>query len=252
MFILCLTYLKFQIPIAMIPLEYEIDRLKDFFLEMVELVRDQLTLTKEAVLTGDSEAAAEVMRKEGRVNSYELNIDRECEDFLALQAPVAMDLRLVMAILKMSASVERIGDHAYRISSFVYEDELKLGKALIEKTKMPDIFDDIDEMLVIVSEAFEKGDAKLAKQVFKKDKIISKINNKIPQIMQEYFKNSKEDIVQIILASRIVGKLERAGDLITNIAEEIIFHIESKVVKHKKRNKRIKKKFNIQDPTDDN
>ena len=112
----------------MIPLEYEIDRLKNIFFEMVDLVRDQLTLTKEALLVNDSDVAGEVMRKESRVNSYELTIDRECEDFLALHSPVAADLRLTIAILKMSGSLERIGDHAYRISSFVYDNRLKLSK----------------------------------------------------------------------------------------------------------------------------
>jgi len=67
----------------MIPIEYEIDRLRNIFMEMLDLVRGQMMFTKEALLTNDKELAAEVMRKEGRVNSYELMIDRECEDFLA-------------------------------------------------------------------------------------------------------------------------------------------------------------------------
>jgi phosphate transport system protein len=100
-------------------------------------------------------------------------------------------------------------------------------------------------MLNDVSEAFDKGDAKLAKKVFKKDKILDKVNKKIPSLMNEYLKHSKDDIANVIMVSRVVGKLERTGDLIKNMAEEIIFHIESKVVKHKKKNKRIKKQFNL-------
>jgi phosphate transport system protein len=229
----------------MIPLEYEIDRLKEIFQEMVDLVRDQLTLTKEAIITGDTEAAAEVMRKEGRVNAYELNIDRECEDFLALHAPVATDLRLAIAVLKMSSSLERIGDHAYRISSFVYEDELKLKKELIKMIDLPLIFDTVDDMLKDVSEAFEEGNAKRAKEVFKKDKTLDKVNKKLPGMLQDYLKDSKDEVADLIVVSRVVGKLERAGDLIKNIAEEIIFHIESKVIKHKKKNKRIQKRFSL-------
>jgi phosphate transport system protein len=229
----------------MIPLEYEIDRLKEIFQEMMELVRDQLALTKEALLTGDTETAAEVMRKEGRVNSYELNIDRECEDFLALHSPVATDLRLVIAVLKMSGGLERIGDHVYRIACMVYDEELKLKKDLINRIQLPELFDDIDEMLGIVAEAFEKGDGKKAKQVFKKDKIIDKVNKKIPGIMKEYLKDSKDDIENVILVARVIGKLERTGDHIKNIAEEIIFHSESKVIKHKKKNKRILKRLNL-------
>ncbi len=229
----------------MIPLEYEIDRLKNIFLEMVDLVRDQLTLTKEALLTNDMDAAGEVMRKESRVNSYELTVDRECEDFLALHAPVAADLRLTMAILKMSGCLERIGDHAYRISSFLYDDKLSLSKEMIKLIHLPDLFDDIDVMLDKVITSLENNDIKIAKTVFKKDKFIDKVNKRVPVIMQDYLKNSKDKISNVILIARTVAKLERVGDLVKNMAEEVIFYIESEVIKHKKRNKKIRKRFNL-------
>lgn len=227
------------------PIEYEIDRLKNLFIEMIDLVRDQMALSKEAVLTSDIEVASEVMRKEGRVNSYELTIDRECEDFMALHAPVAQDLRLAIAVLKMSGELERIGDHAYRISSFVYEEELKLSKEIIHLVKLPELFDDIDKMLANVATAFENNDVKLAKTVFKIDKGIDKINIKVPALMQNYMKSSKDKVANVILFSRTVGKLERCGDLIKNLAEEIIFYLESEVIKHRKRNKKIRKRFNV-------
>lgn len=227
------------------PLEYEIDRLKEILQEMAGLVRDQLKLTKEALLTNDAEVAAEIMRKERRVNSYELNIDRECEDFLALQAPVAVDLRLAIAVLKMSGSLERIGDHAYWMAGFIYNSELKIKKDLIVLVELPQLFDEVDEMLGIVMEAFEAGDAKLAKKVFKKDKHLDKINRKIPELLEGYGEKSKTSLADLILVARTIAKLERAGDQIKNMAEETIFYIESKVVKHKKKNKRIKKRFNL-------
>jgi phosphate transport system protein len=230
----------------MIPLEYEIDHLRNIFFEMADLVRDQMTLSKEALLTNDCDVASEVMRKEGRVNSYELSIDRECEDFLALQAPVATDLRMAIAILKMSGSLERIGDHAYRISSFIYEDKLVFSKDLLKTVKLADLFDEIDRMLENVLKALEAADVKSAKQVFKQDRFIDKINKQVPQLMEHYLKNtSKDKVSNIILASRTIGKLERTGDLIKNMAEEVIFLHESKVIKHRKRNKKIKKMFNL-------
>lgn len=229
----------------MIPIEYETDRLKNIFFEMTDLIRDQLALAREALLMGDAEAASEVMRKESRVNSYEITIDRECEDFMALHAPVAADLRLAIAILKMAGNLERIGDHAYRMSSFVYEDQLSLSKEVIKMVKLPEIFDHIDKMLSNVSDALEKSDVKLAKTVFKIDKEIDKVNKKVPLIMQEYMKASKDKISNIILISTTIGKLERCGDLIKNMAEEIIFYIESDVIKHRKRNKKIRKRFSI-------
>ncbi len=229
----------------MIPLEYEIDRLRNIFLEMLELVRGQMMFTKEALLTNDEDIAGEVMRKEARVNSYELMIDRECEDFLALHTPVASDLRLTIAILKMAVSLERIGDHAYGTSLFVFDHKLKMKKKLVEIIQLAKLFDDVDEMLENIANAFETGDVSLAKTVFEKDKMIDKINKKLPELMQEYMKDSNATMEEVILVSRIVGKLERSGDLIKNMAEEITFYVESKVIKHIKKNKKIKKKFNL-------
>jgi phosphate transport system protein len=229
--------------IQMKPFEYELENLKTLGFEMIELVQDQIRLCKEALLTGDNELACEIMRKEKRVNSYELSIDRECEDFLALHAPVASDLRFTMAMIKISESLERIGDHAYRISSFIYEKKLKVNKELVELLHLSTLFDEIDDMFINVSDSLDNGDIKLAKRVFKQDKQLDKINNKLPELLQGYAKKKNGDITHLILLSRTIGKLERVGDLIKNIAEEIIFYYESKVIKHKKRNKFIRKKL---------
>jgi phosphate transport system protein len=226
------------------PFEYDLENLKTITFEMLELVKDQMHLTKEALLTGDQDLSGEIMLKEKRVNSYELSIDRDCEDYLALQNPVASDLRLTIAVLKISASLERIGDHAYRISSLVFDDLMKLNKDLVELTQLPSLFDDIDDMLLNVSEAFETGNIQLAKKVFKQDKTLDKINKKLPKLLNEYHKKNNGDITNLILLSHTIGKLERVGDLIKNIAEEIMFYYESKVIKHKKKNKRIEKKLN--------
>lgn len=223
--------------------EYELENLSDLIFEMFELVKDQMHLTKEALLTGDQDLSCEIMLKEKRVNSYELSIDRECEDFLALQTPVASDLRFTMAVLKMSASLERIGDHAYRISSFVFDDLMKLNKQIVELLQIPTLFDEIDDMLTNVIEALETGDLKLAKKVFKQDKTLDKVNSKLPKLLTEYHEKHDGSIENLILLSRTIGKLERVGDLAKNIAEEVIFYYESKVIKHKKKNKRIEKKL---------
>ena len=225
------------------PFEYEIENLRNLLFEMLELVKDQMHLTKEALLTGDHELSCEIMRKEKRVNSYELSIDRECEDFLALHTPVASDLRFTIAVIKISESLERIGDHAYRISSFVFDDYLKLNKELVEITHIPTLFDEIDDMLINISDALETGDSSIAKKVFKQDKVINKINKNIPKLLSEYSAKNKDEFANLILLSRTIGKLERAGDLIKNIAEEILFYYDSKVIKHKKKNKSIDKRF---------
>lgn len=223
--------------------EYELENIKETLLEMLDLVRDQIHLSKEALLVNDQELSYEIISKEKRVNSFELSIERDCEDFLTLKSPVAADLRLTIAMLKMSTSLERIGDHAYGISSFVFDDMMELNKTLVEILHIPSLFDQIDEMFENISEAFDTGDLSKMKKVFKQDKVLDKIYRKVPSILDDYLKNNKDSIPNIILLSRTMGKLERVGDLLKNMAEELIFFYESKVIRHKKKNKYIDKKL---------
>lgn len=223
--------------------EYEIENIKNLITEMMDLVRDQIHLSKEALLVNDHELSCEIISKEKRVNAFELSIERECEDFLALQSPVAADLRFIIAVLKASSSLERIGDHAYGISAFVFDDMMSLNKELVELLHIPTVFDQIDEMFVNISEAFETGDIHFTKKVFKQDKALDKIYRKVPKLLEGYMESSKDKITNIILLSRTMGKLERVGDLLKNIAEDLIFLYESKIVRHKKKNKHIDKKL---------
>ena len=225
--------------------EYELDNIKETLMEMLDLVRDQIHLSKEAMLVNDHEVSFEIISKEKRVNSFELSIERDCEDFLTLKAPVAADLRLTIAMLKISSCLERIGDHAYGISSFVFDDLMTINKKLVEILHIPSMFDQIDEMFENISEAFDIGDASKMKKVFKQDKVLDKIYKKVPALMDEYLKENKDSINNVILISRTIGKLERVGDLLKNIAEEIIFYYESKVIRHKKKNKHIDKKLKL-------
>ncbi|MDA3892836.1 MAG: phosphate signaling complex protein PhoU [Salinivirgaceae bacterium] len=225
------------------PFEIEIENIKKITFEMLDLVKDQISLTKEALLTGNQELSCEIMRKEKKVNAYELSIERECEEFLAMQHPVASDLRFTISILKITGNLERIGDHAYRISSFVFDDLMKLNKELITMSSLHTLFDEIDTMLDHVNLALEVGDSQLAKKVFKQDKILDKVNKSAHKLLSEYAKTHIEDLNNLFLLSKTVSKLERVGDLIKNIAEDILFYHDSKVVKHKKKNKRIDKKL---------
>lgn len=225
------------------PIEFEIDRLKDISFEMLDLVREQIALTKEALLTGDQELSSEIMRKEKKVNALELAVDRECEEFLAMHTPVASDLRFAIAILKISGNLERIGDHAYRISSFVFDELMQLNKELKELTSLEILFNEIDSMMENAANALESGDSQLAKKVFKQDKVLDKVNKTAHKQLSEYAQTHVEDLNNLFLLSKLVSKLERVGDLIKNIAEDILFYHDSKIVKHKKKNKRIDKRF---------
>ena len=99
--------------------------------EMLILCKSQLAKAKEAFVNNDSDLAEEVMHTETRVNALDLNIEKDCEKFLALYNPVATDLRFVMAILKIDFELERIADHAYNISKYVVNDEKQIPPYLL-------------------------------------------------------------------------------------------------------------------------
>lgn len=225
------------------PIEHGLEKLSDITFEMLELVREQLKLTKEALLNADQDLAGEIMRNEKKVNAFELSIDRECEEFVAMHQPVASDLRFAIVILKTSGNLERMGDHAYRIASFVFDDLMKLNPELIELSSIEKLFSEIDNMIEDASDALDTGDKASAKNVFKLDKVLDKVNKNAHKLLSDYAQDHVEDLNNLFLLSKVVSKLERVGDLIKNIAEDIIFYQDSKVIKHKKKNKRIDKKL---------
>lgn len=213
-------------------LDLELKQIKEQVIEMMNLVKFQLAKGKEAVLTFDKDLVHEINANENRVNAMELNIDRAIEHTLALYSPVAVDLRFVMAAFKISADLERIGDNAFGIAKYINNVDEQLAKEDLEKIRFAQMYDNALMMLESVFEAFEKEDTKLARQVFIKDKVLNEINLNAAKIAATLIKENPEKIYNYLYLLSIIRKLERVGDLAKNIAEELIFYIEAKVLKH--------------------
>ncbi len=203
--------------------------------EMLNLCRSQLDKSREAFLTNDGDLAEEVNYTETRVNALDIKIQRDCERYLALFNPVAMDLRFVMAILKINYDLERIADHAYNISKYVIEEDKKMNPRLLKALDFDKMYETIDTMMDYIASAYTDSDVKLARKVFKKDKILDKINANSFQVLEEEIKKNPAIVREGLILFSVVKKLERVGDLIKNIAEEIIFYTEAEVIKHKKK-----------------
>ena len=203
--------------------------------EMLILCKSQLDKAKEAFLNHDSDLAEEVIHTENRVNALDLKISKDCERFLALYNPVAMDLRLIMSILKITSELERIADHAYNISRYVVNEDKKIAPHLVEVLALEKMYVTIDSMLDHVTFAYTEKNVKTARKVFKKDKVLDKINFQSLQILEEEIKKDTTIIKQALVLSSVIKKLERVGDLIKNIAEQLIFFIDAEVIKHKKK-----------------
>lgn len=214
-------------------LDTEIQTLKGEIISVWNLVITQLKKTQDALLRFDKDLAREVVLNEKRVNAYELKIDRECENIFALFNPVAVDLRFVLAVLKINNNLERTGDIAEGIGKFVVSTDKSFDTNLLEITQVVKMFDESINMLEDVLTAFTKEDTALARSIFRHDEILDDINLKANTIIADFIRKTPDKLEQALYILSTIRKLERVGDQAKNIAEEIIFYIEAKVLKHK-------------------
>ncbi len=216
-------------------LETELKFLQEDILEMMDIVHKQFEKGKDAMLNADQDLADEIRSNERRVNALELKIDRDCENTLALFNPVAIDLRFVMACFKINSDLERLGDNAEGIARYILTYQDPPNKAVTDRLRFEEMYDSALMMLSDVYDAFEQQDTRLARKVFKKDKVLNDINSEAANVIAQVIREDPDNIDQYLYLLSIIRKLERVGDLTKNISEEIIFYVEAKVLKHKKK-----------------
>ena len=215
-------------------LDAELQLLKAEAVAMWNLVAQQLKKANQSLIQFDRDLAREVVLSEKRVNAYELKIDRDCENIFALFNPLAVDLRYVLAILKINNNLERTGDIAEGIGKFIVSTDAPFDKKLLEETRVLKMFEEAHLMLLDVLRAFETEDTALARSIFKKDELLDEINHSARSIVADYIRRNGDKVEQALNILSTIRKLERVGDQSKNMAEEIIFYAEAKVLKHKK------------------
>jgi phosphate transport system protein len=215
-------------------LDSELKLLKDNVLELMFLVKNQLEKGQQALHEFDEELAHEIMANEKRVDSLELTIDRDCENLLALHNPVAVDLRFVMASFKINSDLERIGDHANSIAKYIVDFGRKIDDENMKTMRLDEMYDTANKMVSNIFNAFITEDTGLARRVFRLDETLNQINREVSASTAQLIEKDVSQTQNYLYLFSIVRKLERVGDLSKNIAEELIFYIEAKVLKHKK------------------
>ena len=217
----------------MAQIETELQLLKTEANNMWSLVNSQLSKARLAFLNFDKDLAREVVQKEKRVNGSELKIDRDCENIFALFCPVAIDLRFLLAVLKINSNLERIGDIAEGIAKYIIDADGPFTQEMLDATRILPMYEESVKMLEDTQEAFEKEDTILARSVFKKDDFLDNVNKASNKVLEKHLREHPEDTPQALWILSIIRRLERVGDQSKNIAEEIIFYLEAKVLKHK-------------------
>jgi phosphate transport system protein len=217
----------------MAQIETELQLLKTEAVNMWSLVNSQLNKARLAFINFDKDLAREVVLKEKRVNGSELKIDRDCENIFALFCPVAIDLRFLLAVLKINTNLERIGDIAEGIAKYVIDAEAPFSQQLLDVARILPMYEESVKMLEDTQEAFEKEDTILARGVFKKDEFLDDVNRQSHKVLEKHLRDHPQDTAQALWILSTIRKLERVGDQAKNIAEEIIFYLEAKVLKHR-------------------
>ena len=210
--------------------EDELETLRSQLIRMGSLVDEQIETAIRALKESNMELAKFVLQREERVNELDLTIDGQCQRIFALTQPVAVDLRLLLAAMRMNGDFERIGDIAVNIAERV--EALEDHTALLEEVGAIEMIATAREMLTTVLNAFIHNDGDQARSIFEKEDIVDELNR---QIFYNLIDSMKSDPVMIEPAAHLMALLrhiERLADHATNIAENVIFVAEAKLMRH--------------------
>ncbi len=211
--------------------ETELQNLKSSLIKMGSIVEMAIERAIESMIDQNKSSAERVITDDAQVNAFELNNEKAIIDLLALQQPVATDLRFILAASKINSDLERIGDHAVNLaeSSLALQEMAQPLPALQEIQQMTQV---TKRMLSDALDSFIHVDAGLGEAVLRMDDTADSLNKKIAQEMMIVMKSNPTSIDQALEMIRVSRNLERVADLATNIAEEVVFIANARVVKH--------------------
>ena len=213
--------------------EQEIQILKEEINQMWKMVISQLEKVKHSFINNDLDLASEVIQTENKVNAFELKVDDDCENYIALYSPVAIDLRLVLSIMKISVTLERIGDYAKGIARHVKEGNcVSFNTMVAEQLEIERMFDALLSMMTDSFVAFSSESSKNTGKILLKDKEVNEIYHQSIDKLTDYVKAHPEEAHCILMMTILLRNMERIGDHCKNIVEEIVFYLEAKVLKH--------------------
>jgi phosphate transport system protein len=210
--------------------ELELQGLKKRLLAMGALVEERVHGAMRALMERRVDAAEAIIAGDGEVNDLQIEIDDRCLKLLALQNPMASDLRLITAAIKINADLERIGDQAVNIA----ENAVKVAAAppLRPIIDLPRMAEMAEAMTRDSLDAFVRRDAALARDILARDDGVDQLKDQMFRVLLTHMMadpGTIERALGLILVSR---NLERIADHATNIAEDVIFVVEAKDVRH--------------------
>ena len=209
----------------------DLKKLNTDILKMAALAEEAIFKSIEALKNRDKELAQTVIQEDKKVDELELTVEETAIDLLALKQPLARDLRFITTGMKINAELERIADLAVNIAQRVLElSDKPILKPLIDIPKLTDIS---RKMVKNVIDAFVNSDENLAKEVILFDSKADNLRNLIQEeLINDYMSKDASTATRAVPLLLIARHLERICDHATNIAEDVIYMVQAKVVKH--------------------
>lgn len=207
----------------------EIDGLKQMILKMGSLVEDRVRRACNLIESRDEQEAKQLMTADWEIDDQEIVIEEECLKILALHQPVARDLRLIVAIIKINNELERIADYAVNIAKRVLSIEKHL-----QETEVFDYQPMAEKVLAMVKlslDALVTEDAGLARQIFIMDEEVDRMRNLSYKAVMDTLSTQRAGAPGLVNLYLVARHLERIGDRTNNIAEEIIYLVEGEIVR---------------------
>lgn len=208
-------------------LSAELKEVRKDILHLCVLVQAQLHKAKETLLKFDKDLGYEVIMNEQKIDKWNQRIKRDCESMLSLFKPNAKDLRFVLAAFKIVHCLSRCADFAGWIAIYISETENSFDKTLLNSCNMVQMFEEIDAMMYAVLQSIDKEDSSLLKTVFEKDEMVGRYRLMAIDTISQYIKIHPEQSQRCLYLFTVIMKLERVGDQLKSMAQEVIFYSEA-------------------------
>lgn len=211
-------------------IDKDIHELRSLVLTMAGYIEESVDYSIRALITRDSSLLKDVDRIEGEVNNLHKKIDYVCFRLLACQSPVATDLRLILAIIKMNVDLERMGDLVYNNSIAI--QEYLSGAPSILVSDIKHMATTVTRMTRTGFDAFMDKDLEKANLLLKLDDTVDEFRNRISRQLVASLSEPMVDRTSSLALLNVVRNLERLADHVTNIAEEVIFYLTGSDIRH--------------------
>ena len=212
-------------------LQIEIEKLKKRLLAIGEIVVEAILKALTALQERQAEAAQEVIKGDRRIDRAEVAVEEECLKILALHQPVAEDLRFIAAVMKINNDLERMGDEAVNIAEHAVflanSDPIALPPRLNDQTEAAMRM--VRESLA----AFVTGDAHAARLICAEDDIVDQYNREVINMVGRMMERDPKTIERAMHLFSVSRHLERIADHATNIAEDVVYMVEGKIIRHR-------------------